>query len=63
MRSLECLGFVRVRQRGSHVVLKKQTPQGDVGCAVPLHRDLAIWTLRGILRQAGVSTAEFVDKL
>lgn len=63
IRALERLGFVRVRQRGSHVVLKKQTPQGDVGCAVPLHRALAIGTLRGILRQAGVSTAEFVDKL
>lgn len=28
VRALERLGFVRVRQRGSHVVLKKQTPEG-----------------------------------
>lgn len=26
IRALERLGFVQVRQRGSHVVLKKQTP-------------------------------------
>ncbi len=56
--ALERLGFIRVRQRGSHVVLKKQTPQGDVGCAVPLHRDLAIGTLRGIPRQAAVANLD-----
>ncbi len=33
--ALERLGFVPVRQRGSHVVLKKQTAQGAVGCVVP----------------------------
>jgi predicted RNA binding protein YcfA (HicA-like mRNA interferase family) len=57
------LGFEQVRQRGSHVVLKKQTPEGDVGCVVPLHRELAVGTLRGILRQAGVMPAEFMEKL
>ncbi len=61
--ALERLGFVRMRQRGSHVVLKKRTPTGDVGCSVPLHRQLAIGTLRGILRQVGVSVDEFMDNL
>jgi hypothetical protein len=28
-----------------------------------LHRELAIGTLRGILKQAGVTPAEFMDKL
>ena len=50
IRALEKLGFEQIRQRGSHVILKKQTPKGDVGCVVPLHRELAIGTLRGILR-------------
>jgi len=63
IRALEKLGFEQVRQRGSHVMLKKQTPTGDVGCVVPLHRDLAIGTLRGILKQAGVTPEEFMDKL
>ena len=44
IRVLEHLGFVQVRQRGSHVVLKKQMPEGEVGCVVPLHRELAIGT-------------------
>ena len=63
IRALERLGFARVRQRGSHVVLKKQTAGGDVGCAVPLHRSLAIGTLRGILRQAGVTVEDFLANL
>ncbi|HHS97774.1 MAG TPA: addiction module toxin, HicA family [Chloroflexi bacterium] len=63
IHALERLGFRRVRQRGSHVVLKKKTPEGVVGCVVPLHRELAIGTLRGILRQAGVSADEFIAHL
>jgi predicted RNA binding protein YcfA (HicA-like mRNA interferase family) len=63
IRSLERLGFKRIRQRGSHVVLKKETSQGEVGCVVPLHKELAIGTLRGILKQAGVSPDEFEGSL
>jgi len=63
IRALERLGFARVRQRGSHIVLKRQTPEGEVGCVVPLHQELAIGTLRGILRQARVTPEEFVEAL
>ncbi len=57
------LGFEQVRQRGSHVVLKRDTPDGSVGCVVPLHAELAVGTLRGILRQAGVTPDEFMAAL
>ncbi len=63
IRALERLGFEQVRQRGSHVVLKKRTPEGAVGCVVPLHRELAIGTLRGILRQAKVTPDELMENL
>jgi predicted RNA binding protein YcfA (HicA-like mRNA interferase family) len=63
VRALERLGFVQVRQRGSHVVLKRQTPEGETGCVVPLHRELAVGTLRGILKQAGVTQDEFLSNL
>jgi len=63
IRALERLGFVQVRQRGSHVVLRKETPEGSVGCVVPLHDELAIGTLRGILRQARVSIDDFLANL
>ena len=63
IRALERLGFRRLRQRGSHVILKRETAQGSVGCVVPLHRELAIGTLRGILQQAKVPPEEFMEKL
>lgn len=63
IRSLERLGFVQIRQRGSHVILKKGISTGDIGCVVPLHRELAIGTLRSILRQAGVTSEEFIENL
>ncbi len=50
IRRLEKLGFKQIRRRGSHVVLKKQTLEGEIGCVVPLHKELAVGTLRGILK-------------
>ena len=63
IRALERLGFRQIRQRGSHVILKKETIEGSVGCVVPLHPELAIGTLHGILQQAKLSAEEFMEKL
>lgn len=63
IRALERLVFVQARQRGSHVVLKKMGPGGTTGCVVPLHPELAIGTLRGILKQAGITLEEFMRGL
>ena len=63
IRALERLGFVQVRQKGSHVVLKRQTPEGAIGCVMPLHRELATGTLRGILKQARVTPEELAGNL
>ncbi|MEI6451254.1 MAG: type II toxin-antitoxin system HicA family toxin, partial [Actinomycetes bacterium] len=38
--------------------MKRQTPEGEIGCVVPLHRELALGTLRGILKQARVTPEE-----
>ncbi|HET6912931.1 MAG TPA: type II toxin-antitoxin system HicA family toxin [Rhodanobacteraceae bacterium] len=59
IRALERLGFASVRQRGSHVVLRR----GDSGCVVPLHRELKVGTLAGVLKQAGVTGEEFLTAL
>ena len=62
--ALQRLGFVRTRQRGSHVVLKKRiSKEEEIGCVVPLHHELAVGTLRSILRQARVTTKEFIENL
>jgi predicted RNA binding protein YcfA (HicA-like mRNA interferase family) len=63
IRALECLGFSQVRQTGSHVVMKKETEEGDIGCVVPLHRELKVGTLSGILKQAQVTIEEFIESL
>jgi predicted RNA binding protein YcfA (HicA-like mRNA interferase family) len=41
IRALEKLGFAQVRQRGSHVILKRSDASGISGCVVPLHSELA----------------------
>lgn len=61
IRALEMLGFIQARQRGSHVVMKKSTTEGSVGCVVPMHKEVAIGTLHSILKQARVSTEEFLN--
>jgi len=63
IRALERLGFSQFRQRGSHVVLKRVGPERVAGCVVPLHKELASGTLRGILKQARVTPEEFIRKL
>ena len=63
IRALAKLGFKQVRQRGSHVVLKRAHATGETGCVIPMHPELATGTLRGILRQAGISVEEFTEQL
>ena len=55
-RALVRLGFQEVRQRGSHVVMRR----GDAGCVVPMHAEIKTGTLAGILRQAGLSAEAFI---
>jgi predicted RNA binding protein YcfA (HicA-like mRNA interferase family) len=51
------LGFYQARQKGSHVVMRRQ----DKGCVIPRHKKLATGTLRSAIRQAGLTVEEFVD--
>ncbi|MEI2781689.1 MAG: type II toxin-antitoxin system HicA family toxin [Candidatus Competibacter sp.] len=59
VRALQRLGFVVVRQRGSHIVLRK----GSQGCVVPDHHQIKMGTLAGLLKQGGVSVDEFINAL
>ncbi|MCL1470741.1 type II toxin-antitoxin system HicA family toxin [Argonema antarcticum] len=63
VRALERLGFIQVRQTGSHVILKKLTAEGEIGCVVPLRRELKVGTLSSVLRQAKVTPDEFIENL
>ena len=55
-RALERLGFQKARQSGSHVVMKRDSK----GCVVPMHGEVKIGTLAGLLRQAEVTPEEFM---
>lgn len=59
VKALERLGFVAVRQTGSHIRLVK----ADRRVTVPTHSSLAPKTLRSILRQAGLGLEEFVSEV
>ena len=63
VKALQRLGFFVDRQRGSHVVLKKLTPEGERGCVLPMHSEVALGTLRSALKMAGVSADEFKNAL
>ncbi|HVM46333.1 MAG TPA: type II toxin-antitoxin system HicA family toxin [Candidatus Thermoplasmatota archaeon] len=60
-RVLRRLGFVEVRQRGSHVIF--QHADGRI-TVVPHHagEDIGVGLLRQIVRDARVSTEAFVDE-
>ena len=60
VRALEQAGFVRVRQRSSHLRLKR----GNLAVTVPIHPDdLPANVLRSILRQAQLTEKEFLALL
>ncbi len=52
-------GFIEVRQRGSHVVIQRRSETATTTIPVPDHRQLAIGTLRSIIRQSGLPKALF----
>ena len=51
------LGFYEARQKGSHVVMRRQ----DKGCVIPRHKELALGTLKSAIRQAELTAEEFVE--
>jgi predicted RNA binding protein YcfA (HicA-like mRNA interferase family) len=45
-------GFSNVRQKGSHVVMQKQTENSTITVPVPMHKEIKIVTLHSIIRQS-----------
>jgi len=61
VRALECSGFYIKRQKGSHLILRRDDPFTQV--VVPDHKVLDRGTLRAIIRQADLSVEEFTSLL
>ncbi len=59
-RILAAHGFVRVRQTGSHIILRRELPGGDSATVpVPNHREIAKGTLKSIINLSGLDAGLF----
>ena len=61
VKALQTSGFFVKRETGSHIILRRNDPFAQV--VVPDHKELDTGTLRGIIRQAGLSVEEFIALL
>lgn len=55
--------FEIARQRGSHVVLRKFERDEKIVTVVPLHKEVRIGTLLGILDLAKIKKKKFIEAL
>jgi len=62
VKALQKANFSFVRQRGSHVKLVKFNNKRKI-VTVPMHKEVAKTTLKYILRQAGLTSEEFINLL
>ena len=62
VKALTKVGYELDRQRGSHIILRQRTyPNRRV--VVPDHKEVAKGTLRSIIRETGLTVAEFKELL
>ena len=59
VRALQRLGFVRLRQAGSHIIMRREHRT----VVVPQHKPIKPGTLKGLIEQAGLTVEEFVAQL
>lgn len=52
-------GFVIVRQKGSHIILRKELPERGITVPVPNHSEIAKGTLKSIIDQSEIPKSEF----
>lgn len=58
VRIFSKIGWVMVRQRGSHMILVRDGHIASL--SVPDHKEVAKGTLRSLIRSSGLTTDEFV---
>lgn len=61
IKILKKKGFEILRQKGSHVSLRKITPTITFQTVVPMHSELAKGTLRDILNQCGLEKEDLFE--
>ena len=53
-------GYKIARQKGSHIIIVKETDKGKRAVVVPNHKEIDKGTLLEIIRQAGMTREEFL---
>jgi predicted RNA binding protein YcfA (HicA-like mRNA interferase family) len=67
IRLLHSLGYETIRQKGSHLRLRKTTTIGEHNITVPNHKTIAKGTLNDILTRVslwnGIAKQELIERL
>ena len=61
VNALQRVGFLVVRQKGSHIILRRDDPYKRL--VVPNHKTLKKGMLSDIIKDAGLTVDEFIDLL
>lgn len=62
VKAFEKIGYVVVRQKGSHVRLKNNF-RPEKPLTIPLHKEVKIGLLKALIHDAGLSEQEFLNLL
>ena len=63
VRALAKIGYVVVRQKGSHMRLRHGTDPSRKPLSVPRHPEIKRGLLKDIMRDAGISAEELIELL
>ena len=58
-RILKQHGFVKVRQKGSHIIMQKRNEDSTITVPIPNHSSIRIGTLSSIIRQSQLPRSLF----
>ena len=62
LKAFEQVGYAVSHQTGSHIILRRIDPPFR-HLSIPNHREIAKGTLRGLIRDAGLTVEQFVALL
>ena len=61
IRIISKIGFKPIRQKGSHVFMRKETTEEKIITVIPRHKEIDRGTLLEIIRQMKMTKEEFLE--
>ncbi len=62
VKAFEKIGYELSHQKGSHMILRRKDPPYR-HLSIPNHKELAKGLLRGLIRDAGLTSDQFIELL